>query len=117
MKLSNIKNLIEKNPIAFATVSKNKPNVIGIAFVKVLSKDKLLITDNYMRSTIKNILENNNVALVVWNKNLKGYKLIGKAKYYKSGKFLELVKSMKENKKLPSKGAIVVKVSKIIESK
>lgn len=116
MNLLTIKNLIEKNPLAFATVFNNKPNVIGVAFVKVMDKNKILITDNYMKSTIKNISENNNVALVVWDKNLNGYKLIGKAKYYTSGKYLAIVKEMKENRGLPAKGAILINISKIIKS-
>ena len=117
MNLLKIKNLIEKNPLAFATVSNNKPNVIGVACVKVVDKNKILITDNYMKSTIKNISLNNNVAIVVWDKNLNGYKLIGRAKYYTSGKYFEFVKKMKENRGLPTKGAILINISKIIKSK
>ncbi|HNV97612.1 MAG TPA: pyridoxamine 5'-phosphate oxidase family protein [bacterium] len=116
MNLLKIKNLIEKNPLAFATILNNKPNVIGVACVKVLDKNKILITDNYMKTTIKNISKNNNVALIVWDKNLNGYKLIGRAKYYNSGKYLEFIKKMKENHGLPAKGAIIVKISKIIKS-
>jgi predicted pyridoxine 5'-phosphate oxidase superfamily flavin-nucleotide-binding protein len=63
-----------------------RPNVIGIAYVKVFDKSTLLITDNFMRQTIEDIEENNNVALVVWGKNWSGYKIIGKAKYYNKGK-------------------------------
>lgn len=46
--LHQIKDLIEGNPVAFATVTaENKPNVIGVAFVKVVADDMALITDNY----------------------------------------------------------------------
>jgi len=117
MDLFKIQKIIEKNPIAFSTVMKNnKPNVIGVAFVKVIDKDQILITDNYMNQTIEDILANNNVCLIVWDKNLKGYKIVGRAKYYTSGKWKKFVEEMKENKGLPAKGAIVVKVSKIIPS-
>ncbi len=84
--------------------------------MKVISKDEILITDNYMNQTIKDILKNNNVCLVAWNKKLKGYKTIGKAKYYTIGKWKEFVEKMKENKGLPAKGAILVKVKKNIPS-
>ncbi len=112
-----IKKIIESNPVAFATMNKNKPYVIGVACCRVIEKDKILITDNFMNSTIKNILKNNNVSLVAWDKKCNGIQIIGKAKYYKEGKWLDYVKKMKENKGMPSKGAIIIKISKIIESK
>ena len=114
---SKIKKVIENNPVAVATVSGNKPYVIGVAYCKVLNKDTILITDNFMKSTVKNILKNNNVAMVVWNKKWEGYQFLGKAKYYQKGKWLDYVKKMKENKGLPAKGAILVNVSKIKKSK
>jgi len=111
------KKIIENNPVAFATISGNKPYVIGVACCKVLNRNTILITDNYMKSTIKNILKNNNVALVAWNKKWEGIQILGKTKYYREGKWLDHVKKMKENKGLPAKGAILVKISKIIKSK
>jgi len=49
MNLIEIKTLIENNPIALATATEgNRPNVIGVAFVKVVSDIEVLITDNYM---------------------------------------------------------------------
>ena len=118
MKLTkNIKKIIEQNPLAFATARNKKPYVIGVASCKVVEGSKILITDNFMKTTVKNLLKNNNVALVVWNKRWEGYQFLGKAKYYKKGKWLNYVKNLKENKGLPAKGAIVIKVEKIIKSK
>ncbi|MCG2701209.1 pyridoxamine 5'-phosphate oxidase family protein [Candidatus Parcubacteria bacterium] len=68
-----------------------------------------------MKRTGENLKENNNVCLAVWNEKEEGYKLIGKAKYFSSGKWLKFVKQMPENKGFPSKGAILVTVSKLIE--
>lgn len=113
---TQIKSLIEKNPVAFATVDKNsKPNVIGVACLKIVSKNQILITDNYMKQTVSNILKNSNVCLAVWNRKQEGYKLIGKAKYYSTGKWKEFVEKMRENKGMPAKGAIIITVSKIIK--
>lgn len=112
-----IKKIIENNPVAFATVKNNKPYVIGVAYCKVIEKDKILVTDNYMKSTVDNILKNNNVAMVVWNNKWEGYQFVGKAEYFQKGKWADYVKRMKENKKLPAKGAILIKVKKIIQSK
>ena len=109
---------MESNPVAFATITTdNKPNVIGVAFIKVMSEDQILITDNYMNQTIKDISQNKNVCLIVWDSKMHGYKLIGVAKYFTSGKWKNYVKKMEENKGLPTKGAILIKISKIIPSK
>ncbi len=113
-----IKKIIETNPLAFSTlISKEKPNVIAVACAKVVSDDEILITDNYMKQTKENLMKNNNVCLAVWDKNWKGYKLIGQAKYYSSGKWKKFVEEMKENKGLPAKGALLIKVLKIIPLK
>ena len=110
------KNVIEKNPLAFATVDwTGKPNVIGIACVKAVSPNKILITDNFMKQTKENITKNRNVCLAVWNKKWKGYKLIGTASYYTKGKWKAFVEKMPENKGLSAKGAILVNVKKVIK--
>ena len=49
-----IRKIIENNPVAFATTSNNRPHVIGVAHCKVLGKNTILITDNFMRLTVKN---------------------------------------------------------------
>jgi len=111
-----IKKLIESEPVAVATVMKgSQPNVIGVACVKVV-EGKVLITDNFMKQTIEDIKNNPSVALIVWNKKWEGYKLIGKAKYFNQGRWLEKVKAIPENKGQLAKGAVVVAVSKIIKS-
>ncbi len=110
------KKIIERNYAAFATVDKNcRPNVIAVACVRVVEKNKLLITDNFMGYTAESIRRNDNVCLAVWNDKEKGYKVIGKAKYFQDGKWLEFVKQMPENKGLSAKGAILITVSKLIE--
>ncbi len=111
------KKIIENNPLALATVNVNKPYVVGVAYCKVISKDKILITDNFMKSTVKNIIKNNNVAMVGWNKKWQGIQILGKAKYYKKGKWLNFAKKIKENKGMPAKGVILIRVNKIIKSK
>ncbi len=112
------KKVIEENPVAFATVdSMGRPNVIGVAFVKVISRNQLLITDNYMRQTKENLRKNKNVCLAVWDKKWNGYKLIGKARYYTNGKWKKFVETMPENKTLAAKGAILITASNIIHLK
>lgn len=111
-----IKILVESQPVAIATVMEQGiPNVIGVAFVKVVD-DQLVVTDNFMNQTIKDVKHNKRVAVVVWDKNMEGYKLLGKAEYFDSGKWVEMVKKMPENKDMPAKGALVIEVDKVIKS-
>jgi len=117
MKINpRVKKIIETNPMALATIDNKKPYVIAVAFCKMVSDTEILITDNFMKRTLKNIDKNKNIALVVW-KGFEGYQFLGTCKYFKAGKWVDYVKSLKENKKLPAKGAILVKVNKIIQSK
>ena len=65
-----IKKLIEENAIAVSTVGADgNPHCIAVAFVKVIFDNQLLITDNYMFTTLDNLKRNKNVAIAVWNKN------------------------------------------------
>lgn len=118
MTLTEIKKLIETNPVSLATVmSDHRPNVIGVLFVKVVSESEIVITDNYMNQTVTDIKNNKNVCLLVWGKDFKGYKIIGQAEYFAEGNWVEFVKNLPENAGFPAKGAILVKVEKIIASK
>jgi len=113
---NNLKQLIENNPLAFATVNKdNTPNVIAVAFVKVVSDNQVIITDNYMSKTKGNIQDNNNVCMIVWDKDWNGYKFIGTTEYFTSGKWKTYIEQMEENKGEPAKGAILVTISEIIK--
>lgn len=117
MDLIEIKDLIENNPVAFATVTEgNRPNVVIVDGVRVVSDNQVIITDNYMDQSIFDIQHNNCVCLVAWAKDLKRSKIIGKAEYFTEGKWKKFVKDMKENAGLPAKGAILITVEKIIPS-
>ena len=108
-----IKKIIEENPVAFATIdSEGNPYVIAVAFVKV-KDEKIIITNNYMKTTLENIRKKPKVSLAVWNKNWKGYQMKGQAKYFQDGKWFDFVKSMPENKDEPCKGAVVVDINNI----
>jgi len=112
--LAKAKKTIEGNPVALATVSNSgKPNAIAVAFCKVVSKNQVLITDNFMRVTRQNILANGKACLVVWDKKWKGFKIEGKAKYFTNGKWKKIAEKIPQNKGLSAKGAIIVTASKI----
>jgi len=113
----DLKKLIESHPVAVATVMpEGTPNVIGVAFVKVVNDNQVLITDNFMNQTIKDIKNNSSVTLAVWDKDMEGYKLICTAQYFDKGKWVEKVKALPENKDMPNKGAVLVTVNKFFKS-
>jgi predicted pyridoxine 5'-phosphate oxidase superfamily flavin-nucleotide-binding protein len=107
------KKIIENNLIFLSTCSKNAiPRVIVCADVKVLD-DKLLITDNYMKVTKDNIIENNLVYLCVGSEKQGFLYIFGKVNYKISGKYFSFIKDLKENKGFPCKGVLVVTCKKI----
>lgn len=113
-----LKELIEENALALATIDeKGSPHCIAVGFVKVVSENQLLVTDNYMMGTRKNIQKNPNVALTVWNKDWKekciGYGLKGTAEYFTEGKWYKMIKKIPENKGEPCKGTILVTLTQI----
>lgn len=113
----SLKKLIESNAIGFATVDKKgKPHAIAVAYVKVVD-DKVVISNAHIKRSIWNIEQNENVALVVWNKEWEtaciGYELIGKAKNHTSGKWFDLVRQMPDNEGYTINSAIVIKITKI----
>lgn len=116
MDLTKLKKIIENNDLALATVDlSNKPNVVYVCCAKVVSKNQILITDNYMNKTKENILINKNISIAVSDIKLeKSYQLKGIVNYYSSGKWLKAVKDLKVNKDYPAKGAVLVTVKEII---
>lgn len=53
-----LKKLIEDETLALATSNqKNQPNVITVTYCQVVNEDKILITDNFMNKTRKNLLK------------------------------------------------------------
>jgi predicted pyridoxine 5'-phosphate oxidase superfamily flavin-nucleotide-binding protein len=112
-----LKNLIENSALALSTVDKSsKPHTIAVGYSKVIDS-KIIISNIFMRGTIKNLKNNENISLAVWNKTWEkrcvGYELKGKAKYFTSGKWKKFVEEMPQNKKYHVKGAIIVSVKKI----
>ncbi len=114
---SGLQKFIESNVIGFATVGKNgKPHNIAVACVKVV-EDKIIISNTHIKESIKNLKSNANVSLVVWNKEWEracvGFELIGKAKNYTEGRWLEHANGLPDNEGYKIISAIVVRVVKI----
>jgi predicted pyridoxine 5'-phosphate oxidase superfamily flavin-nucleotide-binding protein len=119
MEIPNeIKNLFEKQPlITFGTADKQGyPNVVPIFWKKVLNDEAILLVDNFMKMSKKNLLENSNVCVSFWDPETEeAYKIKGKATYYAEGEIYEAGKKFIQSKKpekIP-KGVVEVKVREI----
>ena len=114
---TGLKKFIEANAMGLATVSKGgKPHNIAVAYVKIVD-DKIIISNSHIKDSVKNLNDNDNVSLVIWNKEWEkscvGFELTGKAINYTEGKFFEYVKSLPDNEGYKIHSAIVITVKKI----
>ena len=109
------KELIENGTLAFCTVdTAGAPNVIAVGYVKVVSGNQLLITDNFFSKTLANLNSNTSVALAVWTEDGEvGFQFKGSVEYFTSGPWKEQVDGMPENDELLHKGAVLVTVREI----
>jgi len=114
---SSQKKLLETKGVALATTNlDDSPNVIAIGFAKVVADDLIVITDNFMKQTPVNLKNDHRICLAVWSDDWEeGYKFVGTADYETQGKWAQFVKEMKENKDMPAKAAMVMKVRKVIK--
>lgn len=125
MNMLDYKELIDGKPIHIATVnSDNNPNLSVASDVRVLEKDKIIISVNEMNNTQKNIEYNSNVVITVFNEEWIGLRIFGKAKFYDNGEYFDFCsKTFFGNGEVTPfgatkpKGAIVVTTEKIEEFK
>ena len=113
-KMNKLKE-IEHKILVLATSKNNKPHQIAVEVNKIFGK-QILITDNIMKETIKNMISNKNISLFFY-KGKEALEIKGIADYHSSGKWLDFVKNLKENKGFKPKGAITIKINKIKISK
>ena len=121
MNLFDYQELIDDKPMHIATVNnKNNPNLAVASDVRVIEKDKIIISVNEMIHTEENIEYNPNVVLTVFDSDYKGLRIFGKAKYYTDGNYYDFcMKTFFDNSEVTPfgatkpKGAIVVNVTKV----
>lgn len=121
MNLFEYKDLIDGKPMHIATVNKeNNPNLAVASDVKVIEKDKIIISVNEMINTQENIQYNHNVVLTVFNEKYEGLRIFGTAEYYNNGQYYNFCKEtffgngeVSPFGATKPKGAIVITVSKL----
>lgn len=121
MNLFEYENLINNKPIHIATVNnKNNPNLSVASDVRVIEKNKIIISANEMNNTQINIEYNPNVVITVFNDEWVGLRIFGTAKFYSDGEYYDFCQNtfFGNNEVTPfgatkPKGAIVVSIDKI----
>ncbi len=113
-----VKNLFEKQSlVAFGTADKQgNPNVVPIFWKEIIDGERILLIDNFMKMTKKNLLENSNVCLAFWDsKTDEAYKIEGEAAYYTQGSIYEQGKKFiqSKNPEAAPKGVVEIKVKEI----
>jgi uncharacterized protein len=107
---------VEKDLVFLATSTKEGiPNVVPIGFARPIDEETILIADNYMNKTRKNLEENPNISLVTKDATKCPYQFKGKIEIFESGKYFDIVTEWGQNAmtKLTPKAAILMKVSEI----
>ena len=115
---NEVKNLFERQPlVAFGTADKQgNPNVVPIFWKKILGDEAILLVDNFMKMSKKNLSENSSVCLAFWDSETEeAYKIKGGATYSTRGKIYEEGKifiQSKQPERIP-KGVVKIKVKEI----
>lgn len=113
-----VKTLLEKQAlVAFGTADKEgSPNVVPIFWKKVLNNETILLIDNFMKMSKKNLMENNKVCISFWDSGTEeAYKIKGIASYHTKGPIYEEGKKFIQSKKpdrVP-RGVVEVKVTDV----
>jgi predicted pyridoxine 5'-phosphate oxidase superfamily flavin-nucleotide-binding protein len=77
--------------VAFATSDEDgNPNVVPIFWKKIINGERILLLDNFMRTTKQNLQKNNKVCISFWNSQTEeAYKIKGIATYHTNGPIFE----------------------------
>lgn len=105
--------------IYMATCSKDgTPNVAPMGAFKLMDDETMLISDQYMNKTLRNLEENPKVALSYWGEK-GGFQIKGTVTIHRGDKIFEddvaWVKSMRPT--LNPKSALVVKITDVYSIK
>ena len=115
---NEVKNLFEKQSlVAFGTVDRQgNPNVVPIFWKKIIDRENILLIDNFMKMSKKNLLENSDVCLAFWDsKTSEAYKIKGRATYCTQGSIYEQGKEFIQSKRPETipKGVVQIKAKEI----
>jgi uncharacterized protein len=103
--------------VPFGTVDiQGNPNINVIFWKKIINDESILLIDSFMKTTKKNLTENNKVCLSFWDpKTEEGYKVKGVATYHTDGNIYNEGKQYIQSKnpnRIP-KGVVQISVKEI----
>jgi len=119
---NRVKSLFERQSlVAFGTADKRgNPNVVPIFWKKVIDKQRILLIDNFMKTSKKNLLQNSSVCLGFWDAETEeSYKIKGRATYHTEGQVYKKGKKIIQSKKPKTvpKGVVEIRVTAIYTTK
>jgi uncharacterized protein len=108
---------IEKDNVVFlatATVE-GTPNVVPIGFARPIDNKTIMIVDNYMNKTRKNLENNPKASLIVRDASKAPYQFKGTVEIVESGKYFDEAVDWAKSvmSQLAPKAAILLKVEEI----
>lgn len=107
---------IEKDNVVFlSTCADDIPNVVPIGFARPIDDQTILIVDNYMKKTRKNMEKNPRASLVVRDASKCPYQFKGRVEIYESGEYFDDAVDWATSvmSKLSPKAAIIFKIEEI----
>jgi len=109
-----VKDAIDKQDLfPVATCSQDgTPNVVYIAYLKVIDDETVLIADNYLSKTRSNILGNSKLAFVVRDEAKGSFQIKGKVKRLTEGPMYDEVQKWVPDE-LPRVAAVILRVEQI----
>jgi len=100
--------------IFLATADKDcNPNLIAVEINKITLKNELIITNNHLVKSIRDIKENDKCVILVTNNKNIWWRIFGNAKYQEKGKWADYVKNLESNRGYNTKGAVIIKIKRI----
>ncbi len=113
----------EKPLIWVATLSDGTPHLVPVCFVKPIEDSKLLIANNFITKTVRNIAKGSKVAVGVATRTddgYDGYMIKGSAKIVKKGPLYEDIRRTVEERtkgKRRPRSAILVSIDEVYSLK
>ncbi len=115
MKNDSVKlKILEGKIIFLATADKfGASNIIAAEVNKITDDGRIIITNNQMVKTIKNITATKKAAILFTDNKEIWWRIFVAADYDTNGKWFQLVKNLETNKKWKPKGALVLKIKRV----
>ncbi|UXM84702.1 pyridoxamine 5'-phosphate oxidase family protein [Methanococcus aeolicus] len=104
--------------VFLGTASKDRiPNIAPMKALKVIDDETVVICDNFMLKTLKNIKENPNVSIATADCRENPFQYKGVAEYHTEGEWFEIAKEIDAQFNKIPKGAIVIKIKEVYNLK